>query len=269
MNIAIIGTGRMGFTQAHIARFMNDTILWAIDIIPHSRESFNKMFNVPVFDDLNAPDYANVQLLWLTVKDADIESVAQSLKPILPKSVVVLHTSGVLSSAVLKNHLPDNPCASFHPLMTCPLCDVTDIECVKIYQNIVHAYEGDTAALNICHLLASRLHAKGVQIQPDKKILYHAAAVFSANYPTVLIDISSKLFEECGFSHDQAIESATLMCQQLLRSIELSGPCEALTGPIKRRDLKTVDAHIQALADHPNELLVYQVLKNACISMLS
>ncbi|MBO4350285.1 MAG: DUF2520 domain-containing protein [Proteobacteria bacterium] len=269
MNIAIIGTGRMGVTQAHLARCMHDHILWGADCSPQARAQFEDIFGVPVYADIHSPDYAHVELLWLTVKDSDIESVARTLSVALPKSVVVLHTSGVLPSTIIKNHLPNNPCASFHPLMTCPLCEVSDLECVHAYQGVVHAYEGDESALEICRILAARLHAKGVQIQPERKILYHAAAVFSANYPTVLIDISVKLFEECGFSHEQAIESATLMCQQLLRSIATSGPCEALTGPLKRRDYKTVEAHIHALADHPNELLVYQVLKDACLSMLS
>ena len=269
MNIAIIGTGRMGFTQAHLARSMRDSLLWAVDISPQARAQFEEMFKVPVYEHICSPDYSDVELLWITVKDAEIEPVAQALSEILPKSVVVLHTSGLLPSSILKKHLPNHSCASFHPLMACPLCDVSDSDCVHAYEGIVHAYEGDEVALKICHTLATRLQAKAVQIQPDKKILYHAAAVFSANYPGALIDISAKLFEECGFSREQAVESAVLMCQQLLRSILKSNPCEALTGPLKRRDFITVEAHMHALADHPNALLVYQVLKDACLDMLS
>ena len=144
MNIAIIGTGRIGITQAHIARYMHDTILWAADISQKARMRFTDIFHVQSFDNITQPDYNNIDLLWLTVKDSDIESIAQLLPSTIPQSMVILHTSGARSSDILKQYLPYNPCGSFHPLMTCPLCDVSDDVCVQAYDNIVQAYEGDS-----------------------------------------------------------------------------------------------------------------------------
>ena len=268
MRIAIIGTGRMGFTQAHIARAMHDEILWAVDSSAEARVHFNDCFHVQTFDNVASPHYSDVDLLWLTVKDSDISTVAHSLPDALPDSLVVLHTSGALSSDCLKHYLPHQSCASFHPLMTCPLCDVSDRACVDAYHGVVHAAEGDPSALEICKILTDRLCGKFVVIDPEKKILYHAAAVFSANYPTVLIDISANLFQACGFPSELALSSATSMCRQLLSSLDVSSPVDALTGPIKRRDFDTVRAHLSALQNYPDEKQVYEVLRDACVRML-
>lgn len=269
MNIAFIGLGRMGILQARLARASHDSILWGFDSSQSASIWFNNEFHTPATPSISPSLFQNLDLLWITVNDDAIEDVAKSIAKMLQPQTVVLHTSGALSSCILKKHLPYSPCASFHPLMACPLKSIDDSEALKIYDHVVHAFEGDQTAITLCSTLVSRINAIGVHIKPEQKTLYHAAAVFAANYPLTLINITSQLFQHCGFSNDLALISAQKMCQQALNSLNIAQNCSlALTGPVKRNDLNTIKAHETALADFPETLEVYNLLKIATFNMI-
>ncbi len=269
MNIAFIGLGRMGILQARLARASHDSILWGFDSSPSASLWFNNEFHTPSISSITPSLFIDLDLLWITVNDDAIETVAKSIADLIQPHTVVLHTSGALSSSILKKHLPISSCASFHPLMACPLKSIDDTEVLKIYDHVVHAFEGDNDAVSLCSNLVSRINAIGVHIKPEQKTLYHAAAVFAANYPLTLINITSQLFQHCGFSDDLALVSAQKMCQQALNSLNITHDCtDALTGPVKRNDLNTIKAHENALADFPENLEVYRLLKNATFNMI-
>ena len=268
MKTAIIGTGRMGTTQARLGRISGDHIIWTYDISSEASQWFQNEFDVPSMTSLENADFTDLDLIWLTVTDGNIEQAARNIAQLVNDNTVVMHTSGALNSHIIKKYLPNAPCASYHPLMACPLKSVSDQECLSAFTGIVHSYEGDEKAVEVCKKLATRIHAVGIEISPNDKILYHAAAVFAANYPLTLINITAQLLEKCGFTQPLALQSAEKMCRQCLISLNKSNPSDALTGPVKRNDTDTIAAHEAALAAFPDLLDVYQILKSATQRML-
>lgn len=257
MNVVFIGLGRMGVVQARLARAFGDHLCFGCDTDPSARTSFHEEFNIPVSSQVQ--DLDGVDLIWITVNDDAIENVAATLEKCDRERLVVLHTSGALSSEVLSRHLKKASCASFHPLMACPLRETSDDACVSAYRGVIHAYEGDAAACDIARKLIERIHGDGVQIQ--NKIRYHAGAVFASNYLLACLHAGCTLLEKSGLTHEQALRGALQMARQNFDAVEKSSLDRALTGPVKRRDFATIQKHEDALADQPDLLALYRALK--------
>ena len=268
MKIGIIGLGRMGFVQARLGRYFGDEILWGCDKCFQACEEFHREFHVPVSSDIANIDFGQCDVVWITVNDDEIENCASVISGKLVKGTTVFHTSGVMDSTILKSHLPLQCCASYHPLQACPVKNCTDKACVDAYLGVIHSVEGDTDAISIAKSLIERLGARFVQINASDKVLYHAAAVFASNYPLILMDIAVQLFEKCGFDEDSAISACRLMLTQVVKSLGSSSIQDALTGPIKRKDLCTIRRHESALEKYPEYLRLYDMLKEADEKML-
>ena len=271
MIIAIIGTGRMGTAQARLARAFADTIAFAIDSNPDAQSAFAAEFGTPCFaSPKQVPQelWGNLDLIWLVVCDNQIAQTAFELAAYIHPQTTVFHTSGALSAQVLKQALPNTPCASLHPLIACPLKSVSDNACVETYQNIIHSFEGDDNAINLAKQVVSRINGQFVQIQSDKKVLYHAAAVFASNYPITLLSVASKLFQTCGMPQELSISAARRLLLQTDHAIQNADFVDALTGPAKRRDTQTIEQHQQMLQDFPQLLELYNLLLAETNNML-
>ncbi len=271
MNIAIIGTGRMGTAQARLARAFADTISFAVDSNPDAQRSFSDEFHCPCFtstDQVPQDLWNDLDLIWLVVCDNQISQTAFELAAYIHPQTTVFHTSGALSAQILKQALPNNPCASLHPLIACPLKSVSDDACVETYQNIIHSFEGDDNAINLAKQVVSRINGQFVQIQSDKKVLYHAAAVFASNYPITLLNIASILFQNCGMPQEMSIAAARRLLRQTDNAIQNADFADALTGPAKRRDTQTIARHQQMLQPFPQLLDLYNLLLAETQNML-
>ena len=269
MNVVFIGLGRMGFLQARLARYFGDTILAGIDIDTLAETSFASKFMCSTYDCLDdaADVLARADLVWITVTDGEIEAVAKRLSGWIGGNTVVLHASGALSSACIRRFLRV-PVASVHPLVACPLRSASDEACLLHYEGVYHVIEGDDAAVALAGHLVARVHGKIAAIPCEKKVLYHAAAVFASNYPMTLVDISQKMLVECGFDAGEAREATCRMLEEVLHLLRQSSPDLALTGPVKRRDMMTIEKHRQSLDAYPEFLAVYDALLHATERMM-
>ena len=84
-------------------------------------------------------------------------------------------------------------------------------------------------------------------IPGDRKPLYHAAAVLAGNFSAALWLKLFQTLEELGIPADAAHAYLERFCRNL---IEL--PAEhVLTGPVVRRDTRTIEENLRALSDDP------------------
>ena len=238
----------MGVAQARLARFFGDSIAFAVDQDAESRAFFADTFGVCCYASVEEAVWEALDLLWITVCDDQIGAVSQRVSRYVSEQCIVLHTSGLHSSQCLKAYLPHVSCASLHPLMACPLKKVTDCECVEVYKRVMHTVEGDDAAIRVAEALVSRLGARAVRISENQKALYHAGAVFASNYPVILLQLAVEMLEKCGFSSDEALEGARRLFAQSANACMTAKPLDALTGPAKRRDVSTIERHLETLS---------------------
>ncbi|HEU4763351.1 MAG TPA: DUF2520 domain-containing protein [Gemmatimonadales bacterium] len=156
----------------------------------------------------------------------------------------VLHLSGVRDRSVLG---PLDGLAaglgSFWPLQT-----VADpLTAPDRLAGAFAVLEGDPAAVAAGEGLATALGMTAVRIPSAGKPLAHAGAVLAANYVVALLAMAERLAESAGIAPALAGEIYLPLTRAAIENTAAAGAAHALTGPIRRGDLRTVAAHLEVL----------------------
>ena len=64
--------------------------------------------------------------------------------------------------------------------------------------------------------------------------------------------------KDCGFSREKAIAATAALVRQNIENVISQGCVHALTGPIERGDVSTVEKHLQVL--NPEDAALYRML---------
>ena len=183
-----------------------------------------------------------VDVTFITAPDDRIADIAAELA--ISGSIVV-HCSGALSSGVLAP-LQQHDCliASIHPLRAfrennLQANALQDCDCVV---------EGDPHAVELLTTLFTEMGARVMPISAMKKSTYHAAAVMASNYLVTLAACAVELLMDAGLSEVQAKGMTQQLMQSSLTNLQdTPHVAEALTGPLARGDLNTINQHLQAI----------------------
>ncbi len=92
------------------------------------------------------------------------------------------------------------------------------------------------------------------------RALYHAAAVFAANYPITLLAEAITLAVEAGLDGGTARQGMTTLLAGAVNNLRDLAPADAITGPASRGDQGTIDRHLEALKNDPVLQRLYQLL---------
>lgn len=184
-------------------------------------------------DDLRGADAT-----MLAVPDDQIGPVcAQLAAQGRLSGTVVFHCSGAKSSAELQAAADAGAAvASVHPIRS-----FADREAVaRGFAGTWCGIEGAAAALAVLAPALAAIGARTVAIDPAAKTVYHAAAVFAANYMVTVADAALRAYQAAGIPADVARELARPLATEALANAFRLGPEAALSGPIARGDLATV-----------------------------
>lgn len=259
--LGIIGAGNVGLTLAILAERCGR---YAVTV--GARNKTAAIAGLAEFGSdctvIEPADAAQCDIVLLTVPDAAIRTVCESLAGRFKATAVVAHCSGALSSDELES-ASGVAIASMHPLQTFPgvaesLSRITGTYCY---------YEGDAAAEVVIHEFAENLAMRPVVIRKSAKTLYHASAVMACNYLSTLMDASLQLAEAAGIERDTMWQSLDPLVTATLENIHSNGPAEALTGPIVRGDAETVSRHIDALQSEEKLRGLYKVLGQQTVDL--
>jgi predicted short-subunit dehydrogenase-like oxidoreductase (DUF2520 family) len=169
----------------------------------------------------------------------------------------VLHLSG----SVGLDTLDPARQAGAHVLSVHPLQSIPEVE--EGIERIPGSYMAVTARSERTGRFGEDLvRAAGAEPFPlsdQAKPLYHAAAVFCANYLVVVEAIAEELFRAAGVEEPMA-KMAPLVRTAFERTLQ-HGPAGALTGPAARGDAGTVSRNLEALVERaPHTAPTYWVL---------
>jgi predicted short-subunit dehydrogenase-like oxidoreductase (DUF2520 family) len=123
-----------------------------------------------------------------------------------------------------------------------------------VLRGVAFAVSGERDAVAWAESIVNTIGGEMVQISPERRTFYHAAAVMASNYVTALIDASEFLFGEAGVAPGTARRILSPLLRQAVENTLTLGPAVALTGPIARGDFNTVASHLQALSSAPESL---------------
>ncbi len=174
----------------------------------------------------------------IATPDHAIQSTASAIAATLEPNALVMHLAGSRTLDVFEGLLSqrsDIRVASLHPLQTIPSAS----EGLDRLAGSFAAIEGDVAIEPIARLLG----VIALRIDPQHRMRYHAAAVIASNHVVALLGQVERLAKDAGvpFAAFRSLVEASVE-----NAFDM-GPADALTGPIARGDLKTVEGHLRAL----------------------
>ena len=115
--------------------------------------------------------------------------------------------------------------------------------------------------------LAEDLGAGPIRITAEHRALYHAASALVSNGTVGLMAVAAEMWAALGIERDEAVRALTPLLQGTVRNIESLGIPAALTGPVVRGDLGTIQRHIEAIANLPRVDALYRVVSSALIGL--
>lgn len=183
--------------------------------------------------------------LFLTVPDGAIADVWDHMQQ-LPADVsgkTVCHMSGSLSSDIFLRVRPDISGYSIHPLFA-----ISDkAASYKEISKCVFTIEGTDGPKKEALTKLFAFCGNAVEsVTAEQKALYHAAAVVSSNFVVGLSYLGSEMLKQCGFSEENASKALLPLLLGSVDNIARQGSINALTGPVERNDVGTIEKHLAA-----------------------
>jgi predicted short-subunit dehydrogenase-like oxidoreductase (DUF2520 family) len=206
----------------------------------------------------NIPDIlSEVDAIIIAVRDERIREVVDRLvrENRLRKHQVLLHTSGANASGdILSAARPHvRALGTLHPLISFADPRLA----VEGLKTAAFGLEGDAAARHLAGRLVALLGARAVVVDAKDLPLYHAGAVLVSNYVVALADLAQGLLVNAGVPREQALPALIPLMTSVVQSLAQVGLPQALTGPVERGDVSSVERHLEALrtrAPHVTEL---------------
>lgn len=208
--------------------------------------------------------------IFLTVPDGQIEVVAGELAKKITENLdseiladkVFCHCSGAENSLLMESLREKGGCCySVHPI-----CAVSSKEFGYLaLKDACFTVEGDQKHLEELHKFFTEMGNQTEIIEPDKKVQYHLAAVFASNLVVGLYEEATGLLKECGLSDEFAKSALIPLFVNNGKNIADKGTVEALTGPVERGDVGTVQKHLQVVSDGKDVL--YRLLSLSLVEV--
>ncbi|NOY53507.1 MAG: DUF2520 domain-containing protein [Deltaproteobacteria bacterium] len=185
------------------------------------------------------------EVIFITTPDGAIRSVCEKIVKNggVTKESTVIHCCGAHSADLLD---PARSCGasvlSIHPLQT--MADID--QAVRNLPGSYFALDGDEKALTTGRALIRALGGTAMVIPSEGKMLYHGAAVVACNYFVALIFQALRMFEAIGIPREEGLPALMPLIGGTVKNLERVGIPKALTGPIERGDVETIEGHLAA-----------------------
>ncbi len=254
----IVGPGRMGQGLALALGASG----WGIRLVARSPRAVASSLSLHLGDWADAT--RGIALVIIATPDDAIPDVARELaaRGAIAAEHVVLHLSGGLDrSALAPLEKTGAGLGSFHPLQTIADPDTAAAR----FRGAFAGIEGDERALAAGERLAHALEMTAVRVTAQGKARYHAGGVIAANYVVALAGVASRLAIEAGIPAPVAARMYLPLIAGAVSNLTQLGPAAALTGPIRRADLRTIRGHLAALA--PDDRSLYRALGRAALRL--
>ena len=199
-------------------------------------------------------DYNRITTDYNQLLEADLYIIAVSDDVIvdvnsqLPfKNRLVVHTSGTISLTALSG---ENRTGVFYPLQTFTKYKELDFKTIPICLE-----SEDTTDYQLLEKVAKSISNAIFTINSEQRKALHVAAVFVNNFTNHLYQIGSEICEK----NQVPFEILKPLITETANKIMVISPNDAQTGPAKRNDIATIEAHEAFLANQ-NHLNIYKIL---------
>ena len=241
IRITIIGSGNVA--QHLIKAFSASNLVEIVQVFSRKKEALISIIDsekiVTEFSALKETD-----LCIISVSDTAISEVSK----LLPfKNQLVVHTSGTTSIDILDSK---NRKGVFYPLQTFSKSKEVDFSIIPICLESENQED-----YTILETTAKCISKAVFAISSEQRKALHVAAVFVNNFTNHLYQLGKEICDE----HQVPFEVLKPLIQETADKIKTLDPIDAQTGPAKRRDSVTTNAHLEFITDE-NQKNIYKIL---------
>lgn len=244
LGIGVIGCGRVGASIGAAWRQAGHAIIGVSATSTASLERAEDMLpGVPILDPDAITERA--ELVLIAVPDDEIAPLVTGLADLghIHAGQILVHCSGRYGTDVLDagTRLGALPIA-LHPSLT---FTGTDVDLSRLRQATI-AVTTPAPIRPVGEALVVELGAEPIDIAEADRPLYHAAITHASNHSITILAEAMELLTEAGVADPSAVLH-TLVDASVANTMQ-NGP-KALTGPISRGDVGTIEAHLAALSE--------------------
>ena len=254
MNIGFIGAGKVGVSLGKYFTINKLTVVGYYSEFSKCALEAAEFTNSKAFSSME--DLICVcNVIFITTPDDTIPIIWDKIQHLNLKDKILCHTSGSLSSEVFKNI---SNCSAYgysiHPMYAFS----DKFNSYKNLKTACFSIEGDFKHLHSLKELFEGFGNKVIVINKDNKALYHLASVTVSNLVLSLINVGCGYLSNCGLNENEALGALMPLIQNNIDNLKLKDFSSALTGPIDRNDLGTVEKHLLVIPEEHED--VYKTL---------
>lgn len=243
MIIGFIGSGKVGFSLGKYFSMKGIPLSGYYSEFYKDAKEASKFTNSKAYEKINDL-IEDSSMIFITTPDDSIYEVWQNLSNFNLTNKIICHTSGSLTSSIFSNiNNSDAFAYSVHPIFAFS----DKYNSYKDLQTAYFSIEGPESHIHELKDFIYSLGNKSFVINKDNKALYHLASVTVSNLVLSLINTGCSYLSQCGLSENDALEALLPLIQNNIDNIKNNGFLTALTGPIERNDLGTVNLHMDAI----------------------
>ncbi|MBQ9014930.1 MAG: DUF2520 domain-containing protein [Firmicutes bacterium] len=266
MNIGFIGAGKVGCSLGKYLSTHGAAVAGYFDQNRQAAAEAAQFTGSRSYEDMQRLA-RDADLIFLTVPDGLIPQVFRQLcaeSGDLLAGKFLCHCSGSISSREAFAGIEETGAFGYsvHPLFA-----VSDrFETYKELGGAFFSLEGEPSHLDD---MAAFLKGAGLTFQvidPASKTKYHLAAVYASNLICGLIGQASQLLQECGFAPEDALKALTPLIAGNVEHALAAGPVQALTGPVERGDVTTLQKHL-SVCESEDDRQLYLLLSRKLLDM--
>ncbi|KVV15238.1 Rossmann-like and DUF2520 domain-containing protein [Flavobacterium sp. TAB 87] len=246
IKIVIIGSGNVA--QHLVAAFENNAAVEIIQI--YSRKENSKIAGIDTYRMVyDLAFLKEADLYIIAVSDDAIIDVAAQLQFI---NRLVVHTSGTapLTAIDIKNRK-----GVFYPLQTFTKNKAVDFNTIPICLEAENSTD-----YRVLEAVAKSISNAVYPINSDQRKALHVAAVFVNNFTNHLYQIGEEVCRE----HQVSFEVLKPLINETVAKLNDLAPVDAQTGPAKRNDQSTIEAHLDYLTNN-NQKNIYKILTQSIL----
>ena len=237
----LIGSGNVA--QHLIQAFAKSNKIDIVQVFSRQKETIVPLFySKKITTDFN--DLAEADLYIIAISDDAIAKVSSQL-PF--NNRLVVHTSG---SVRLDSLDSKNRRGVFYPLQTFTKGKVVDFSQIPICLES----ENETD-FNLLEKVAQSISNNVFKSNEKQRKALHISAVFVNNFVNEMYRIGNEICEE----NKVPFEILKPLILETVNKVMTLSPKEAQTGPAKRNDTQTIEAHLDFLSNE-NHATIYKIL---------
>lgn len=246
IKVSVIGSGNVAHHLIHA--FSKTAEIELVQVCTRKAESASDLVSyAQIITDIR--DLIPVDLVIFAIPDDAISEISQHI-PF--SNHLVVHTSGTKEMAVLDDR---NRKGVFYPLQTFSKAASLDFKTVPICLEAQNE-----ADFQILETVAKSISNSVYKINSEQRKALHIAAVFVCNFVNHLYQMGHDICSENKVPFD----ILKPLIQETAHKILALSPKEAQTGPAKRGDTQTINAHLSFLTDE-NKKEIYTILTKSII----